>query len=550
MRKKSSLLLSIIFTLTFALNAGAINTFGAPRNTKKANKKVIEKKQESVTKKQKQSEITTPAQVISVDKAIGDNANWLKKRIASGDYKINDWFVIALSLAGEDIGSDAYKRSGKGYIDYKKETISEQTTTGTAITMYAKNVMGLMAAGQDPSYFEGHDLLQELAMKVKKSDDTVTGQAWGVISLCSAGFDFNTESAAKSLESKQNKDGGYGWMAGAASDADTTAMIVYALNMCGKDKNEISVKKALTYLKKTLSDMEKEKSKENVESLSQILMSVISSNDNLNNYKINNKDLYNEILGFRNSDGGFTHLKSGSSNDFSTYQTLIALEFYKNHRNVYEKLKNNIKNALTPISANIRIEGPDKTIINEILTLNNRIVFDYNGKAFDSKKITAYAYLMKALNKDEISSVSDYGYGAPYVSTIDNVKGGKFGGWDGWMFLVNGVDPGDAMTNVEIKNGDNILVFYGDYGISPITLEISKDVKAGQNLNVKAIVSGKTAKGISIIVNGSKVGSTDENGLLSYKLEKSGDYKVYGENNDTNGKPINIRSEITTITIK
>lgn len=559
MKKKLSTILKVVLTLVIILNITNMNSFAIKKTAKEkvrksvtnSSKNIISKKNvKKVLPTKKKNVVETKKQAISAEVAIDGGTKWLNTKIATGDYKINDWYVVALSLAGKDINADSYKKDGKGYIDFKKENISSIATTSSAITIYSKNIMGLMAAGYDPSYFEGHDLLQEISRRVEKGDDTVIGEAWGMIALSAAGADFNKIDAIRNIETKQNKDGGYGWIAGATSDVDTTAMVTYALNMCGRDKNTTSIKKSLGFIKKSLKDMEKVKSKENVESLDQVLMAVIACGEKLDSYKLNGNNLVNEIIGFRASDGGFKHVVNGTSNEISTYQTIIALEFYKNNKNMYSKLKDNEKNSLAPISGNIRIEGPDKTIITKTITLNNRIVFDNNGIAFDTKKISAYAFLANALNGNGIPSHADYSYGAPYISTINNVKGGTFGGWDGWMFLVNGVAPESGMTDVEIKNGDKIVVFYGDFGILPITLDINKDVKVSQSLVIKAIAGGKPLKGVSININGINSGLTDDNGIVNYKIDKAGVYNIFGENNDKLGKPLNIRSEVTQVTIK
>jgi trimeric autotransporter adhesin len=575
MKKKLSLIMSLIFTLTIILNIGIVNSFGVTKNVKKTvSKKVVNKKKAPTTKntivtkkpstKGKtivSSKKTPPVivkkpitpQTVTVDDAILGAVSWLKKGITSGgDYKINDWNVLALSLAGEDINTDTYKKSGKGYIDFKKETINSETTTSTAITVYAKNIMGLMAAGYDPSYFEGHDLLQELTKRVEVGDDSLTGEAWGMIALSSAGADYNKTVPVKYIETKQNSDGGYGWIPSAPSDVDTTAMVIYALDMSVQNRSgDKSINKALEFLKHSLKDMEKDKTKETVESLSQILMALRASSEDLNSYKINGNSLELEIIKFRNSDGGFKHDIKGTSNEISTYQTLIALEFYKQYKNLYTTLASYEKNALPKVSANIRIEGIDKTIVSNNYKLNNRIVNDYNGKAYDSKIISAYAFLMKALKDNNISSVADYSYGAPYVSTINNIKGGKFGGWDGWMFLVNGMDPGKAMTDVDIKEGDNIVVYYGDYGIAPILLDIKTKIDQASNiyLEIAATVSGKPTQGITINIDGKNVGVTGDNGILNYKIDKSQEITIFAENNDKDGKPLNIRSEATSLNI-
>ena len=55
---------------------------------------------------------------------------------------------------------------------------------------------------------------------------------------------------------------------------------------------------------------------------------------------------------------------------------------------------------------------------------------------------------------------------APYITDINGEYAGTFGGWDGWLFNVNGEEPVAGMNAVNLTDGDNVIVYYGDpYGI-------------------------------------------------------------------------------------
>ena len=55
---------------------------------------------------------------------------------------------------------------------------------------------------------------------------------------------------------------------------------------------------------------------------------------------------------------------------------------------------------------------------------------------------------------------------APYITDINGEYAGTFGGWDGWLFNVNGEEPAAGMNAVNLTDGDNVIVYYGDpYGI-------------------------------------------------------------------------------------
>lgn len=55
---------------------------------------------------------------------------------------------------------------------------------------------------------------------------------------------------------------------------------------------------------------------------------------------------------------------------------------------------------------------------------------------------------------------------SPYITDINGEYAGTFGGWDGWLFTVNGEEPVAGMNTVNLTDGDSVLVYYGDpYGI-------------------------------------------------------------------------------------
>ncbi|MHB8961658.1 MAG: DUF4430 domain-containing protein [Saccharofermentanales bacterium] len=53
-----------------------------------------------------------------------------------------------------------------------------------------------------------------------------------------------------------------------------------------------------------------------------------------------------------------------------------------------------------------------------------------------------------------------------FISDINGDASGSFGGWDGWLFKVNGAEPAVGIPDYPIIAGDEILLYYGDpYGV-------------------------------------------------------------------------------------
>jgi prenyltransferase beta subunit len=217
------------------------------------------------------------------------------------------------------------------------------------MTDYARTILGVMAAGYDPTNFQGIDLVSIIKNSVledgkfkdtiKGGEDLINCHVWSMIALEASGTAYDREKALKYLEGKQNKDGGFYIFAPYPdSDVDFTAMSVLALTMAGRDSKSPSVSNALSYLKGKLIAMEKDQKLETVETLSVILEAITSAGDNVNNYKINGRNIAEELFTFRDTTGGFKHLKTGSVNDIATRQVVTALGFYKNNKTMYSEL--------------------------------------------------------------------------------------------------------------------------------------------------------------------------------------------------------------------
>lgn len=115
-------------------------------------------------------------------------------------------------------------------------------------------------------------------------------------------------------------------------------------------------------------------------------------------------------------------------------------------------------------SVTLRIEGAAKTIF-------------YGVVAFEEND-TVLTVLERTLTAAEIEyTVSDSAYGGKYLSALGGETEATFGGYDGWMYSVNGVSPYDTIDVHALTEGDSILLYYGDMGIllPLITVEHSED---------------------------------------------------------------------------
>lgn len=72
--------------------------------------------------------------------------------------------------------------------------------------------------------------------------------------------------------------------------------------------------------------------------------------------------------------------------------------------------------------------------------------------------------LQKALTyiDTQEDSIKLTGVDTAYITDINGETAGKFGGWDGWLFKINGKDAAVGIDSLELVDGDSVVLFYGD----------------------------------------------------------------------------------------
>lgn len=525
MKKKLASLLVVIFTLTTLVSFAAV----------KPSVKPVSLQTKSGT-------------------AMSLAANYLSNEIKKNPNTNTDFDTVSLKYAGKIPTS---------YISNKYKNI-DKNLKSKYLNDYVSSMLGIMAAGYDPTSFNGYDLpyivknlmlpTGEFKFSLDKEQNYVNPQVWAIIGLEASKTPYDRHKAVLYLKSLQNKDGGFPIIEKTQSDADMTAMSVVALTMSGESKYSPTVSKALSYLKVRLTKLQKTPNFESSETLSQIVIAVVSAKDNINNYRINGKNVVEELLTYQVKGSGFKHLKAGAVNKIATEQAIRALAAYKTNKNIYSGLsytKNKFYNS-PKATVTVRVEGYDKTILKDInVSVGNKIVFDGSGKYFETKaKVSSYAAVARAINESKLVSETSYEWGSPFITSIGGESQGKFGGYDGWLYLINGIDPGATMSDVQIKNGDSIIVYYGDWGIKPLIITVPSQVQKGQQFEVIVkSIDGTIVSNADVVISGERF-KTDDSGKAAITLNNAGTFEVYAEKNDVDGKPELIRSDVKNVVVK
>lgn len=191
--------------------------------------------------------------------------------------------------------------------------------------------------------------------------------------------------------------------------------------------------------------------------------------------------------------------------------------------------------VLAPISAKadtvkvyVRVEGLTKTIA--------------EGYVESTNALDALEKLLKAKNVSY--NVQDGQYGK-YIATVDGLKAGVLGGYDGWLYAVKdnkSIASGDVgIGSKALKSGEELVVYYGDFDKTAIVNNVTFSPavpKAGEETTItlqnksldwntnKEVV--KAIKGANVEIDG-KTYKTDDNGAVKLTLDKgTHNYKFSG----------------------
>ena len=290
-----------------------------------------------------------------------------------------EWAIIGLARSGYTVPAnyyeDYYARVEK-YVKNCSGVLHERK-----YTEYSRVVLALTAIGRDPSKVAGYNLLTPLGDFDKTIWQGLNGPIWALIALDSGNYEIPKNPAAKTQATRQlyideilnnqMKDGGWSLTGTGDSDVDITAMALQAL---AKYQDQKAVKtatdKALTYL----SNVQDRKGgfaswgTTNVESVAQVVVAFCELGMDLNDSRFvkNGHGLVENLLSFRQSNGGFYHVMDGSdgNNQMSAEQgfyALVAIDRAENGKNSLYRMGDVVKNNSKP-NTNINKSKADPSV--------------------------------------------------------------------------------------------------------------------------------------------------------------------------------------------
>lgn len=194
--------------------------------------------------------------------------------------------------------------------------------------------------------------------------------------------------------------------------------------------------------------------------------------------------------------------------------------------------------AAENMRVSVRIEGVSKTYFSGDVTL-----------AAGSNAMQAVVAAAEA------ASISLTGAENGYISAVADETAGAFGGWDGWMYRVNGKDQPVGLGDYTLAEKDSVVLFYGGYPTQfpRMSLEgtvltfVSDDLAYDDNYNATLVVAPIVGATVTV---GDRTFVTDDKGQVDIGALADATYPVQITKKDASGAPVVVRMENASVTLK
>ncbi len=396
-----------------------------------------------------------------------------------------------------------------------------KTVSGTLATDYAKTILALAAAGQNPRTFGSLDYVAKLktfyADNQFGSTALVNDDIWSLLALASikdtAGQEFTD--AKNFIIANQNTDGGWSYDTTSDSDSNDTAAAIIALIEAGVPTGDQKVTDAVNYLKTVQNADGGFAYQAGADSDSGSDAWVIAALNKLGldaaTWTKGTEDPIKHLQSLQDTDGGFWWVAPGTSefnNKAMTAYAVIALSDKSFPVGYYQ-----------PAAADtfsVRIEGQNETICKTEVAGPTAMDLVKNAAS-----VCGYTY-----------NITQESYGL-YLRAINDEQAE---GMTGWLYFINHVSPAVGAGDYLMQPGDEAIFYYGQWGWNPTKLDLSAtQINAGQTVNVSAkYYNGSSwlpVPSSTVYVNGT-ARQADAAGNLDLTFEQNGVYELYLQTTD------------------
>lgn len=360
----------------------------------------------------------------------------------------NAWKTMALVAAGET------GLTG----DHLKNVTSDKAID------YCAPSLAITALGQDPRTYPSQDYVAKLKSFWDGSQlgdaSTLNDDIFGLLALTSSGepnSDPTIIGLKTSLATHQNVDGGWGFAVSGDSDTNMTSMTIMALLAAGITSADPTITKANAYLLSAQNDdggfpwspTSPWGTDSDASSDSWVISAIYALSQNPETWTKNDHNPVTHLKSLQTPTGYFEYQEGTGEDAFTPVTTAYAVIALAGKAYPVGKI------TYTPTKKfNLRIEGQNFTICRDQFT--GPTALDLIKNAADTCNFTY-----------EIET-TQYG---PYLKKINDEEAS---GVTGWLYLVNYLSPMVGAADYLLKDGDEVLWYYGDWGWPPLKIEVDQ----------------------------------------------------------------------------
>ena len=253
-----------------------------------------------------------------------------------------EWVVIGLARSGRltEQAAAAYLAAAEDYV----RSVGRDRLHPVKSTDNARLILGITAAGGDPSAVGGYNLLRGLADLSYIREQGSNGPVWALIAFDCGRYvipgegGLTREALVEEILSRQCADGGWGFL-GDVSDVDMTAMALQALAPYREQERvSAAAERALDVLaaKQMADGGYASYGTQNCESCAQVMVALCTWQVDPQQDECfirNGHSVLENLCGFA-AEGGFCHQKDKPQADaMATEQAYYALTAYDRYRN-------------------------------------------------------------------------------------------------------------------------------------------------------------------------------------------------------------------------
>ena len=410
------------------------------------------------------------------------------------------------------------------------------SVSGNLATDYAKAILALAAAGENPATFGNVDYVTQLKTYHNNQQmgelTLVNDDIWSVLAMAAVGQLSLVQAvdAKNFIVANQNDDGGFGYIAAGSSDTNDTAAAIMALIEAGLSSSDPVVTNALSYLQNAQNDDGgfgyNQDSESDSGSDAWVISAIYKADQNPSSWSKGDNNPITHLQSLQDADGGFWWLSPAGNPSFNnkamTAFAVVALSG-KSYPIGYYQAAEELAEGLHYL----RIEGNEATVCDTQVAGTTAMDLVVNAAG-----VCGYTYTL---------TQTSFG---PYLS---EVAGDQAAGLAGWLYFVNYLSPAVGAADYVLADSDSVLWSFSEWGENPTRLTLDKtEVDPNQPINVTAEYFNSTdwlPLPDAQIQVGSQTQSANAAGHLNLTIVDSGIYQVFVQ------MPGFIRSQKVTVTV-